>query len=135
MIAFKESIFGSFRLIGLIAVSGLLIGCSSRPDASVSANELTRIRSAHDTMATGTPKDIALKSFKDATTTKLSSATIDGMAIEEWKAEAVHTSGDKMDLFISFMYFANNRLAEQSPTRLDYRGDAAIVERWRTPAK
>lgn len=118
-----------------VAVSGLLMGCSSSPDASVSAKELTRIRTAHDTIATGTPKDIAMKSFEDATTTKLSSATIDGMAIEEWKAEAVHGSDDKMDLFISFMYFANNRFVEQSPTRLDYRGNAEIVERWRTGPK
>ncbi len=62
--------------------------------------------------------------------------SIDGAMIEEWKYEAfVDKDKQGRDLFVTFLYFCNDHLVDTSDTRIDFRNNAQLVERWRKSAK
>lgn len=111
-------------------------GCSSKPAGSVSASELQASRESYAKLPVGTAKNEALEKLGQGNKVKLGSASIDGAMIEEWKYEAfVDKEKQGRDLFVTFLYFCNDRLVDTSDTRIDFRNNAQLVERWRKSAK
>jgi soluble cytochrome b562 len=120
------------RLLPLLMIASLMLAaCSSpKPRSHVSEKEMKDIRSAYASLATGVDKAAALAKFKAGNQVKLSSAEIAGVSIEEWKVEALREAKPRNDLFISHLYFANGRLVDISDSRVNFRENTALVERW-----
>ena len=78
----------------------------------------------------GTPRDATLERLKPCNAVRLGGGSYFGVAVEEWKAEAYYESGDKRDLYVAFLYFANGKLADTSGQRIDFRNSPAIVQAW-----
>lgn len=122
-------------LVILVAGAALAGGCASEPPAQVSSKEMAAVRKAHSALAPGASRDAALESFGDANVVKLGAATIDGVSIEEWKVEAFQDVRSGKDLFVSFLYFRDDRLVDSSDTRLNFRENPQLIERWRHAEK
>lgn len=116
-------------LISLLACASIG-GCSSRPAAAVSVKELAAIRANHASNTVGTSKQQVLDSYGDANKIKLGMSQIEGVDIEEWKIEAFRDSKDNRDLFITFLYFCDNKFVDSSDARIDFRNNAEMVKRW-----
>ncbi len=113
-------------------------GCSSPPPAQVSQSQLAATRATHQALKLGTPTRDVLSAFKYGNTVKLGAASLDGLDIEEWKTEAFRDRDRGKDLFVAFLYFGNGRLVDSSDTRIDFRSNEALVQRWKasvSPAK
>lgn len=119
----------AFLLITLLACAGIG-GCSSRPAAAVSEKELAAIRASHASNTVGAPKQKVLDSYGDANKIKLGMSQIEGIEVEEWKVEAFRDSKNNRDLFITFLYFCDNKFVDSSDARIDFRSNAEIVTRW-----
>ena len=122
----------------MVVVAGLAValgGCASAPAGSMSKGELATVRSSQTKVRVGESKDGALKSYGDkANKVRMSSASLEGAAIEEWKIEAFNDDGDRgRDLFVTFLYFRNDVLVDMSDTRLDFRNNPALTARWAHP--
>lgn len=121
----------STTVLSLVAVLGSLCGCSSTP-GKMSESDLQRVRTNAAQLAPGTTHDAAEAGLKGANFVQLGSARVDGSTVEEWKAEAFHESGSGRDLFVSFLYFLDDVLVDQSDRRLDFRTDETLLRRWRS---
>lgn len=111
-----------------------LAGCSSKPPAEVSKNELAAVRQAHAANKVGEPKQKVLNSFKAGNKVKLGSAVLEGAVIEEWKVEAFRDEDKRKDLFVTFLYFCDDRFVDGSDTRIDFRNAPDLVGRWKAAA-
>lgn len=126
-------------LCSLTIVAAVLAGaqgCSAPQPAAVSDQQLAAVRSAQTKLAVGTPIKESLAAFPAGNKVRLSAATMDGIAIEEWKVEAFHDGGSKegRDLFVQFLYFADGTLVDMSDERIDFRARPELAERWRPAA-
>ena len=120
------------RLLILFAAVGLLLGgCAAKSPASVSRSELASIRKSYSSINVGDSKAKVLESFKAGNSVKLGSASIGGAAIEEWKVEAFHDEDKRKDMFVTFLYFCNDRFVESSDVRIDFRTNPSVVDRWK----
>jgi hypothetical protein len=115
----------------VVALAGLSAGCSSKPAAEVSKSDLAAVRQTHAAIKVGEPKQKVLDSFKAGNKVKLGSSVLDGAAIEEWKVEAFRDEDKRKDLFVTFLYFCDDRFVDSSDTRIDFRNNIAIVDRWK----
>jgi hypothetical protein len=125
-------------LLAAALLAASLAGCSSPPPAQVSQSQLTAARTTHQNLKLGTPTRDVLKAFKYGNTVKLGAASLDGLDIEEWKTEAFRDRDGGKDLFVAFLYFANGKLVDSSDTRINFRENEALVQRWKAsvaPAK
>lgn len=122
--------------LALVLTAGSCVpgACASRPPAEVSREQLGATRAAHAALAPGTPKSEVLAVFAHGNVVRLGAAQIQGASVEEWKVEAFTEKNDRKDLFVTFLYFCNDRLADTSDTRIDFRANTAIVDRWRAPS-
>ena len=122
------------RLIGIFGalLASTLVGCASKPPAEVSRSELASVRQSSASIKVGDQKQAVLDAFKSGNKLKLGSSVIDGATIEEWKVEAYHDEDKRKDLFVRFLYFCNDRLVDTSDTRIDYRTNTALVEKWKS---
>ncbi len=111
-----------------------LASCGSAPKGSVSAATLVEIRDASHEVRPGMSKSAVFDAFKGSNLVRLSSTQIETATIEEWKAEAFHDSSRGRDLTVAFLYFRDEVLVDVSDTRIDFRRDAAILDRWAQPA-
>lgn len=105
-------------------------GCGSKPAAEVSKKEMLAVRESHAAARVGDPKQKVLDSFKSGNKVKLGASELGGATIEEWKVEAFHDEKNRKDLFVTFLYFRNDKFVDSSDTRIDFRNNAAIVDRW-----
>jgi hypothetical protein len=123
----------SVRIIAIILASAALVaGCSSKPAAEVSRSELAAVRQSHAAMKVGDSKAKVLESFHAGNKVKLGSSVLDGAAIEEWKVEAFHDESKRKDLFVTFLYFSDDRFVDSSDTRIDFRNNPTLVDRWKS---
>jgi curli biogenesis system outer membrane secretion channel CsgG len=113
----------------------MLSGCGSKSAAEVSKNEMAAVRQSHAAARVGDPKQKVLDSFKAGNKVKLGQSELGGATIEEWKVEAFHDEKKRKDMFVTFLYFRNDKFVDSSDTRIDFRNNAAIVERWAGTAK
>lgn len=113
------------------AMTACIAGCSSPPAAEVSKSEMQAIRTAHDQTRPGMPKDAVLQGYKAGNTLKLGSSLIDGVTIEEWKAEAFRDEKNRKDMLVTFLYFCNDQFVDQSDSRIDFRNNPELVDRWK----
>lgn len=113
------------------AGAGLIGGCSSKPAAEVSKGDLAAVRQTHAALKVGDPKQKTLDSFKSGNKVKLGSSVLDGAAIEEWKVEAFRDQKQGKDLFVTFLYFCNDRFVDSSDARIDFRNNLELVNRWK----
>lgn len=118
----------------LAAVLGMS-GCGSAPKAEVSRSELEKIRTWNQSITIGDPKAKVLKGYAAGNAVKLGSSALDGTTIEEWKAEAYHDESKRKDLFVTFLYFADEKFVDSSDTRIDFRDKPELVDRWRKSLK
>jgi hypothetical protein len=118
----------------MAAIGTLFAGCGSKPAAEVSEREMAATRSSYSSIKIGDPKKKVLDSFKSGNKVKLGSSELEGATIEEWKVEAFHDKDKRKDLFVTFLYFRNDRFVDSSDTRIDFRNNAAIIERWKGAA-
>lgn len=116
-------------LLCTVAASLALVGCSPKPAAEVSRGELATARQSYSTIKPGAPRQKVLDSFKAGNKVKLGASTIDGATIEEWKYEAFHDEKNRKDLFVTFLYFCNDRFVDSSDTRIDFRNNHELVSR------
>lgn len=121
-------------LIGLLVASSVVVGCSSKPAAEVSQSELAAVRQSNATVKVGDPKKKVLDSFQSGNKVKLGTSMAEGVSIEEWKIEAYHDEHERKDLFVTFMYFCDDRFVDSSDTRIDFRGNPTLVHQWRGKA-
>jgi hypothetical protein len=122
----------SVRLIVLAAASAIAgVGCASKPAAEVSKNEMTTVRDSHASAKIGDSKAKVLDSFKAGNKVKLGSSNVGGATIEEWKVEAFRDEDNRKDLFVTFLYFCDDRFVDSSDTRIDFRSNQTIVDRWK----
>jgi hypothetical protein len=112
----------------------VLAACSSTP-GKMDEKQLASLRADAAAITPGTSRDKALGALKGARTDRLSSTLIEGVAIEEWKVEAFHEGGAGRDLFVTFLYFADGVLVDESDRRIDYRANDALLTRWTAAAK
>ncbi|MCC6427584.1 MAG: hypothetical protein IT435_12280 [Phycisphaerales bacterium] len=117
----------------VIAASACIVvgGCASKPVAEVSEKEMTGIRQSYGNMQPGAAKDDVLKSFKAGNKVKLGSASMSGADIEEWKVEAFHDMDKRKDMFVTFLYFCNGKLVDSSDSRIKFRDEPGLIDRWR----
>lgn len=113
--------------VGVCVLAG---GCGSSPPAEVSKSELAAVRKTHAAVKVGESKQKVLDSYKAANKVKLGASELGGATIEEWKVEAFHDEKKRKDLFVTFLYFRNDRFVDSSDTRIDFRNNASIVEGW-----
>lgn len=116
------------RLFGAAFLACALAGCASDP-AQVSDSTYREVRQAHSQLKTGTAKKDVLKSFDDANTVMLSQSEIVEVRVEEWKVEAKKGEKEKSELFVTFLYFADDTLIEVRDKRWDYRADKSLPDR------
>jgi hypothetical protein len=124
------------HLLLAAALCTVLSGCGGGDKAKVSESELNSVKQASEKVSVGMSKTDALAAFKSGNKTKLSSTTIAGAAIEEWKVEAFYDDDWKKSrsMFVSFLYFMNDKLVDTSDKRLDYRSNPTLVNHWREAA-
>lgn len=124
-------------MIGAALAAAMLSGCGSKSAAEVSKKDMVAVRESHAAIKVGEPKQKVLDSFKSGNKVKLGASELGGAVIEEWKVEAFHDEKNRKDLFVTFLYFRNDKFVDSSDTRIDFRNNAAIVERWAgsAPAK
>lgn len=116
----------------MVAVAAVTVGaCSSKPAASVSRSELAAVRETQASIRMGDPTDVVLGSFKAGNKVKLGTSMLGDASIEEWKVEAFHDAKKSKDLFVIFLYFCDDRFVDSSDTRIDFRNNPALVQRWR----
>jgi hypothetical protein len=115
----------------LVAATLFFAGCSS-DKAKVSEGDVKSMRSSYDQLSIGMSKDEALGTFKKGNKIKLSSSSIAGKSVEEWKVEGYHDDdwNKSRDMFITFLYFADGRLVDVSDRRLNIRDNPELVESW-----
>jgi hypothetical protein len=118
-------------LVFALAVAAVLGGCSSKPVAQVSRTELASVRQTNAAIKIGDPKEKVLASFKSGNKVKLGASELDGAVIEEWKVEAFYDSKNRKDLFVSFLYFRNDRFVDSSDARIDFRNNSALTSKWK----
>lgn len=116
-------------VVGAVAAA-MLSGCGSKPAAEVSKKELAAVRESHAAVKVGDPKQKVLDSFRSGNKVKLGASELGGATIEEWKVEAFHDESKRKDLFITFLYFRNDKFVDSSDARIDFRNNATIVDRW-----
>jgi hypothetical protein len=118
---------------GVVVVMSLLCagGCADKSPAEVSSGEMASVRKSHTSLKPGTPRDQALASFPKGNKVKLGAASIGDMSIEEWKVEAFADQKKRKDLFVTFLYFLDGKLADSSDTRIDFRNNPDLVEGWK----
>ncbi|MFN0010089.1 MAG: hypothetical protein ACKVS8_00440 [Phycisphaerales bacterium] len=121
-------------LATLAALALCVAACAPKPAAEVSRTDLAAVKQSNASIKPGDPRQKVLDSFKKANTVKLGTSVIDGATIEEWKVEAFHDEDKRKDLFITFLYFSNDRFVDSSDTRIDFRNNPAIVARWQGAA-
>jgi hypothetical protein len=121
-------------IVAAIAAS-TLGGCGSKSAAEVSKKDMVAVRESHAAARVGEPKQKVLDSFKSGNKVKLGASELGGATIEEWKVEAFHDEKNRKDLFVTFLYFRNDKFVDSSDTRIDFRNNAAILERWAGAAK
>lgn len=112
----------------------VLCGCASKPPAEVSQKELTAVRDSHAAAKIGDPKQKVLDSYQSGNKVKLGSSVAEGATIEEWKVEAYHDEKNRKDLFVSFLYFCDDRFVDSSDTRIDFRSNPDLVKQWKAEA-
>jgi hypothetical protein len=110
---------------------GGLAGCSSPAPGQVSKEDLAAVRTGYAKLHTGMSRDEALNSFPKANKVKLGSASMGGATIEEWKVEAFYDDDKRKDLFVTFLYFLDGKLVDQSDTRIAFRDQPDLVDRWK----
>ena len=93
--------------------------------------QLPAARSTHQNLKLGTPKRDVIAAFKNGNTVKLGTASLDGLDIEEWKTEAFRDRKGGKDLFVAFLYFANDQLVDSSDSRINFRENEAMIQRWK----
>lgn len=108
--------------------------CGSKSAAEVSKGQLAEARSAYASATPGDPKKQVLDSFSHGNKVKLGSSVIDGATIEEWKYEAFNDHKGGKDLFVTFLYFCNDRFVDSSDSRIDFRNNPELVKRWSSAA-
>lgn len=118
----------------LVAAATLATGCASKPAAEVTPKELAAVRQAHGSIGAGASRTQVLEAFKPANQVKLGTSVLDGAAIEEWKIEAFVDQKKGKDLFVTFLYFLDDRFVDSSDTRIDFRNNPVLVERWKGAA-
>lgn len=131
------------QLTSKVVVSMLLCGLSlslaacgaPKSAAAVSESEMKKVRSSFANLKTGASTKDTLASFTAGNKVKLGSANIAGAAIEEWKVEAMREAKPRNDLFISFLYFCNDRLVDITDTRVDFRANPELVKQWAAGTK
>ena len=118
-------------IIGLACAAMLLGGCQSDP-GKVSKGEVEKVRQTSAQMDVGTSKDDVLQAYKGAGQYRLSSTSHKGHQVEEYKIEAYHDDdwNRSRDQVIQFLYFVDDALVEISDSRVNYRENAAILDRW-----
>jgi hypothetical protein len=116
--------------VSLALAACMLASCGSGPKGSVSQKELAAIRETSHTVTPGMKKSQVMDKYKGANMVRLSTAKLEGATIEEWKAEAFNDSKNGRDLSVQFLYFRNDLLVDMSDTRIDYRADSQLTERW-----
>lgn len=127
------------RYMACVTVLGLAAalmagGCSSAP-AKVSHGELEGMRKANASLKLGAPKAQVLKSFEDGNVVKLGASAFGEAMVEEWKAEGFHDEHHRKDLFVTFLYFCNDKFVDSSDTRIDFRNNEELVKRWHESVK
>ena len=123
----------TIRLLTLCALATVLGGCGGDP-AKVSKDDLQRVERSQENLKIGMSKDEALGLFKKGSTTRLAATSLGEDSVEEWKVEAYHDDdwNKERSMFVTFMYFMNDRLVDISDARLVYRDNADLVQRWRS---
>jgi PBP1b-binding outer membrane lipoprotein LpoB len=113
-----------------IGAAVLLSGCGEA--SKVSSGDLNQVRSTTEDLQIGMSQDDVEKVLKKGSFKRLSTSSMNGVAIEEYKIEAYHDDdwNKRRDLFVRFLYFADGTLVEISDRRLDYRENPAISQRW-----
>lgn len=121
------------RNLALIVVgtAALLAGCSSKPAADVSKDDLAAVRQSYGEAKIGDTRKNVLDSFPAGNKVKLGSSVIEGASIEEWKIEAFHDQDKRKDLFVTFLYFCDDKFVDSSDSRVDFRNNQALVQRWK----
>lgn len=118
-----------------VVVSAIIAGCSVKPAAQVSASELKLARQNHAALSTGSSKTQVLEAFRSGNMVKLGSSELGGVTVEEWKYEAFHDESQRKDLFVTFLYFCDDRFVDTSDSRIDFRNNPSLVEEWRHSLK
>ncbi|MEO1130167.1 MAG: hypothetical protein AAFX05_10750 [Planctomycetota bacterium] len=113
-----------------IGVAMLVSGCGE--SSKVSSGDLNKVRSTTESLQIGMSQDDVEKALQKGSFKRLSTSSMNGVAIEEFKIEAYHDDdwNKRRDLFVRFLYFADGTLVEISDRRLDYRENPAISQRW-----
>ncbi len=108
-----------------------LVACAGTP-GKVSKGDVQSVRAAYESLSIGMSKEAVTKALHKGNLVRLGSSSMSGATIEEYKIEAFHDDdwNKSRDLFIGFMYFANDKLVETSSARVDYRANPAMVEQW-----
>lgn len=120
----------------LCGLSLSLAACGApKSAAAVSESEMKKVRTSFTNLKTGVSKKDALASFTAGNKVKLGSANIAGANVEEWKVEAMREAKPRNDLFISFLYFCNDRLVDVTDTRVDFRANPELVKEWAAGGK
>jgi len=122
------------RLAALALSATLFAGCASKPAAEVSKEELAAVRASYASITPGMPRQQVLDSFKAGNKIKLGSSVTGGATIEEWKVEAFRDEDKRKDLFVTFLYFCDDRFVDSSDSRIDFRTNTALVEEWKSVA-
>ena len=119
------------RTICVLSAVLMLAGCKGDP-GKVSKADLKKIRGAAENVSIGMSKDDALAAYPKGNKVRLSTSSVEGVTIEEWKVEAYHDDDWKKsrDLYVTFRYFAGDKLVDISDTRHDYREDPELVSQW-----
>ena len=120
--------------IGAVLTAASLQGCSSAPAGEVSSKELASVRQSYTQLKAGQPRQAVLDTFKAGNKVKLGSSVAGGVTIEEWKVEAFHDESNRKDLFVTFLYFCDDRFVDSSDARIDFRNNPKLVEEWKSLA-
>ena len=126
-----------FKMHRMLIVLPLLAltACESKPPAEVSREQLADVRQTHAAIEVGSDRDEVLKAFESGNKVKLGSSVLGDAHLEEWKVEAFHDEDKRKDLFVTFLYFCNEKFVDSSDTRINYRDNAEIVDRWTSGVK
>lgn len=108
-----------------------LTACGGSP-SKVSEGDLKTVRANYDSLQIGMSQKDVQKSLKKGNLIRLGSSAMEGASIEEYKLEAYHDDNwnKQRDLFVAFLYFADDTLVDMSNTRIDYRNKPDVVENW-----
>jgi hypothetical protein len=118
-------------MLTLAAVATMVVACASN-SAKMSEGDLKKVEAAATNVHVGMGKQEALDTYPRGNKVRLSSSSFGGVAVEEWKIEAYADDdwNKSRDLFVSFLYFAGDKLVDMSDTRLPYRESPDLVNRW-----